>query len=432
MPEPPASGCRAARQHLELVLSADYGVCQGKVDVRRAVIFGAGSVGRGLLGQLLCEAGWAVTFLDVDAELVAALAAAGSYPHVTVGGADGALRTVITPVSALDVRDAGAAVQALVAAELAATSVGARALPAVADTLAAALRRRVELGRAPLNVLLAENVHGCAAVMRALLAERLPEFPAATLARTVGLVETSIGRMIPATRPATSEVGLVVAEPYKLLPYDGRALVGPLEVPGMVRDGSVPFSFYGDRKLYVHNLGHCFTANLGLLAGDELVCEAIERPGIRYVVRAAMVESALALSARYRVDPAGLLDHVDDLLHRFDNPALGDTNERVARDPERKLAAGDRLLGALRNAREQGLASRHLSLAVASGAVRLAGVPGWDEDRVWAYLEQGLGDLMDAGQRRLLRCQMKALADGLDLDAELARIGKTFEPSRVI
>ncbi len=132
------------------------------------------------------------------------------------------------------------------------------------------------------------------------------------------------------------------------------------------------------------------------------------------------------------MNPGRLLDHVDDLLHRFDNRALGDTNERVARDPERKLAAGDRLVGALRNALELGLPSRHLSLAVASGAVRLLAEPGWHEARVWTHLEAGLGDVMDAGQRRLLRSQVQALGNGFDLDAELERIGKTFEPSRVI
>ncbi|HEY3546121.1 MAG TPA: hypothetical protein VGK17_08510 [Propionicimonas sp.] len=420
-----------ARPAPRTVLAADYGVRTGKGVVRRAVIFGAGSVGRGFLGQLLCEAGWAVTFLDVSTELVAALATAGSYPHVTVG-ATGPVRTVISPVTALDVRDTGAAVEALVDAELAATSVGARALPAVADTLALAIARRIELGRPPLNVLLAENVHDCEGVVRSLLTERLPALSAATLAASVGLIETSIGRMIPAAAVGP-EPGLVVTEAYKLLPYDGSAaLGGVLDVPGMVWDASVPFSFYGDRKLYVHNLGHCFAANLGLLAGDELVCEAIGRPDIRYVVRAAMAESALALAAKYRVSPGPLFDHVDDLLHRFDNAALGDTTERVVRDPERKLAAGDRLVGALRGALELALPSRHLSLAVASGAVRLLAVPGWHEARLWTHLEASLGDVMDACQRRLLRSQVQSLRSGFDVGAQLALIGQTFEPSRVI
>lgn len=402
--------------------------------MRRAVIFGAGNVGRGFLGQLLCEAGWSVTFLDVTPDLVAALTASGSYPHVTVGAA-GPLRTVVSPVTALDVRDVGAAVEALVAADLAATSVGARALPAVADTLARALARRIELGRPPLNVLLAENVHDCPAVMAGLLAERLPGLPQARLAANVGLIGTSIGRMIPAPDPAATvaEPGRIVTEAYRFLPYDGAAVVGePLDIPGLVYDDSVPFAFYGDRKLYVHNLGHCLTANLGLLSGDVWLSDSIGRPGIRYLVRAAMVESAVALACKYSVSPGPLLEHVDDLLYRFGNRALGDTNERVGRDPERKLAVGDRLLGALRNAIELGLPSRHLSLAVASGAVRLLAEPGWHESRAWAHLEAGLGDVLDAGGRRLLRAQVAALGSGFDFNTQLDLIERTNEPSRVI
>jgi mannitol-1-phosphate 5-dehydrogenase len=44
-----------------------------------AVIFGAGSVGRGFLGQLFNESGYEVVFVDVDEVLVEALARQGTY-----------------------------------------------------------------------------------------------------------------------------------------------------------------------------------------------------------------------------------------------------------------------------------------------------------------------------------------------------------------
>ncbi len=399
----------------------------------RAVIFGAGSVGRGLLAQLLCDAGWQVTFLDVDAALVARLAADGAYPHLTLGES-GSVRTMVGPVTAIDVTDTPAALAALLAADLAATSVGARVLPAVADTLARAVGLRIERGRPPLNVLLAENVHGCAGIMRSLLTERLPDVPGAVLDANVGLLETAVGRMIPAADPATSaaEPTLVRAEPYRLLPYDAAAaLGGPLDIPGLVADRSVPFSFYGERKLYLHNLGHCFTGCLGRLAGYEQVWQAIGDVRIRYLVRAAMIESGAGLSATYEVAPAGLLEHIDDLLHRFGNRSLADTNERVTRDLPRKLAGGDRLLGGFRLAAEQGLPARHLSLAIAAaGALLLA--EDWTEARLWAHLDANLAGLLDPERRRLLADQLALLADGFDFPAQLARLEAAFEPTHVI
>ena len=400
----------------------------------RAVIFGAGSVGRGLLGQLLCDAGWSVTFLDVDPLVVATLARDGGYRQVVLASGVSQERTV-RPVTALDARDTAAAVAALVAADLAATSVGGRVLPAVADTLAEALRQRVAAGRPPLNVLLAENVHHCAAVMRGLLAERLPDLGPEALAANVGLLETSIGRMIPLPDPALRDADptLVRVEPYQFLPYDAAAVLGQaLDIPGLVADPSVPFAFYGDRKLYVHNMGHCFVACLGRLLDLELVWQAIGRVELRHLVRAAMLESALALAGHYGVPAGPLVDHVDDLIHRFGNRALADTTERVARDLERKLATDDRLLGAYRLAAGQGLPTRHLSLAIAVAATLFAAERGWGRERVRDHLGAKLVGVLDRDRAALLDRQLEALTGGLDVPAQLAVLDHTFEPSRVL
>jgi mannitol-1-phosphate 5-dehydrogenase len=63
-----------------------------------------------------------------------------------------------------------------------------------------------------------------------------------------------------------------------------------------------------------------------------------------------MDETARALIRRYpdEFDTAGQHAHVEDLLRRFGNRALGDTVFRVGRDLPRKLAPGDRFIGGLR------------------------------------------------------------------------------------
>ena len=62
-----------------------------------------------------------------------------------------------------------------------------------------------------------------------------------------------------------------------------------------------------------------------------------------------MWESARALIAAYpeEFDEENQQEHIDDLLRRFTNQALGDTIFRVGRDLLRKLSREDRLIGAM-------------------------------------------------------------------------------------
>ena len=363
-----------------------------------AVVIGAGCIGRGFVAQLISTAGWHVTFLDIDAPLVEALARDGSYVHVTVRTNE-SVRTVVGPVAAIDNgRDPDAAVAALVGADLAATAVGGSQLHEIAPLIASAVTHRVALGRPPLNLLLCENLHDAATVMRGLLE---PLLPAEGLGQ-IGLLETSIDRTIPVVDPAirASDPSIIYADPYRPLLYDVAAVRGPgFDVPGIVGDPSVPFAYYGDRKLYVHNLGHALTAYLGERAGAELIHDAIAAPQIRAVVRGAMVEASTAVAREYDQPLAPLLDLVDDLLARFADPAIPDPVARVGRDPIRKTAPGDRIMGAYELARRHDLPVVHLSKAVSVGADALRRHEGWPDDRILAHLRLSRIDPIEEYER---------------------------------
>ena len=104
---------------------------------------------------------------------------------------------------------------------------------------------------------------------------------------------------------------------------------------------------YVDRKSFIHNLGHAVTAYLGYVRDPKLVYlwEAVARPDVQAVARAAMWESARALIREYPEEftEANQDAHIEDLLRRFANRALGDTIFRVGRDLPRKLSPEDRL-----------------------------------------------------------------------------------------
>ncbi|OPZ85441.1 MAG: Mannitol-1-phosphate 5-dehydrogenase [bacterium ADurb.Bin429] len=186
--------------------------------------------------------------------------------------------------------------------------------------------------------------------MRTGLGQALPaDFP---LEEMVGLVETSIGKMVPImTEAQRMEDPLwVFAEAYNTLILDALAFKNPIPaVPGLAPKRNI--AAYVDRKLFVHNLGHAAVAYLGHLYDpyQAYIWQVTDIPELRELARAAMEESARALVAAYpdEFTPNALTEHIADLLNRFRNRALGDTVFRVGRDLLRKLSREDRLIGAM-------------------------------------------------------------------------------------
>jgi mannitol-1-phosphate 5-dehydrogenase len=382
-----------------------------------AVVIGAGCIGRGFVAQLFSEAGWHVTFLDLDRPLVEALARDSSYVHVAVSAKE-SVRTVVGPVAAIDNgQDPDAAVAALVAADVAATAVGGAELGEIASLIAAAVDERIARGRPPLNLLLCENLHAAATVMRGLL-EPLLSGEALT---EIGLLETSIDRTIPVVDAAirAADPSIIFTDPYRPLLYDVAAVRGGgFDVPGIVGDPSVPFGFFGERKLYVHNMGHAITAYLGERAGVALISDAIAMPDVHRLVRGAMVESSTAVAHAYSQPLPPLIDLVDDLLGRFADRTLPDTVARVGRHPVRKTRPSDRLVGPYASAVRQQLPSAHLSFGVAVGAHALRRHRGWSDDEIRRHLRLARIDRSPA-QTELLDAQIALLAETIELGPQI-------------
>lgn len=334
----------------------------------KAVMYGAGNIGRGFIGALFSQSGYRVTFIDVAKPVVEALQARGSYPVRVLTG-DGYEDVFVGPVDAVDGTDADAVAETIAGADVMATAVGAKILKFIAPNIAAGLKKRIASGAGPLNILICENLIDANRVLEGLIREHLNAAEQAWFMENVGLVEASIGRMVPVqTKDMQDGDPLrVCVERYGYLPVDRDAFRG--EIPKIAQ--MVPFSpfdFYIRRKLYVHNLGHAVAAYLGLYAGKPLIADAIDDPDICLLTQGAMLESAEALSKRYDVPLPELMLHIQDLLARFANRSLGDTCARVGADQARKLAATDRLIGPARLCLEQGVTPAYLCVG-AAGAV---------------------------------------------------------------
>ena len=323
--------------------------------MKKAVMYGAGNVGRGFIGKVFAESGYEVCFLDIDQILLQELSEKRSYT-VHIVSNDEEYYTTVTGVYGVDGRSQQA-IEEIATCDIMATAVGVNVLPYIIPNLAEGIRRRIERRRDPLNIILAENQMDADKIVRELVYKELSEEERQWADENLGLVEASIGRMIP---PLTDEEKkedplLIAVEPYSALPVDSLGFKGG--IPDLV--GLVPFSpfdFYVKRKLFLHNMGHSICAYLGHEKGYEYVSCAIEDPEIYRVVSQAMEESMEALHAEYSMIPVEEIEeNKKDLLFRFGNRALKDTVFRVAGDPVRKLRVNDRLIGAALYCLNQGL-----------------------------------------------------------------------------
>jgi len=334
---------------------------------KKAVMYGGGNIGRGFIAQLFYMSGFETVFIDVNEELVNNLNTAHEYPiFITKDGEYE--RFDVKNVRAVNGRDADAVAKEIATADVMATAVGVNVLKFIAAPVAAGIKLRSETSKAPLNIIICENMIDADIYLRSLIDANLDGDAASFFANQVGLIEASIGRMVPATPDKIkAEYPLAVCvEPYCTLPVNKAAIVG--EMPEIVNlQPSAPFELFIQRKLFMHNMSHAVTAYLGSIAGYTYIWEAAADPRIRYVALAALVESATALAAEHKIDVAPLIEHAFDLLGRFDNKLLGDTIERVGRDTQRKLSSGDRIVGITKLCRKHSLPCEFITAGLAAG-----------------------------------------------------------------
>lgn len=321
---------------------------------KQLVIFGAGKIGRSFIGQLFSRAGYQVTFIDIAQSIIDLLNQRKSYKVVIKAEKEEQL--LIENVNGILATDTEAVQKAVAEADLLAVSVGKNGLIKVIPRIAEGvlLREKISPGRA-LDIIIAENMRDAAEFMREELAKHLPEgFPQEQM---IGLVETSIGKMVPIMSKKDEEADplQVFAEPYNTLIVDELGFINPVpDIPGLAPKKNM--KAWVDRKSFIHNLGHATTAYLGNFYFPEkkYIFEVLDEPWLRQEVKTTMQQAGNILRARYpgEFSLQAIEEHIEDLLLRFANRYLGDTVYRVGMDLPRKLGPEDRLFGAIKIARQ--------------------------------------------------------------------------------
>jgi len=341
---------------------------------RTYVGFGFGAIQSGLLLYEAFQSGKLsrLVVAEVVPEVVDAIRADGGY-WLNVATADGIEQHHVDGVEVYNPtvpEDAEKLVEALAEAQEIGTALPSvdfftRGDPSVADLLRKAFIRKMQDPNLPNAVVYtAENNNHAA--------EALADAVGLELSGRVQFLNTVVGKMsgVVVDEKQIAEDGLARVTPTLsrafLVEEFNRILIEKIHLPHFRRGINV-FEEKGDllpfeeAKLYGHNAVHALIGYLAYEEGCRYMSDVTAFPAILEAARSAFIdESGAALIKKYGgLDPLfsedGFRAYAEDLLVRMMNPHLQDQVERVIRDPDRKLGWNDRLIGAMRLVRSQGL-----------------------------------------------------------------------------
>lgn len=330
--------------------------------MKKAVIIGAGNIGRGLIGMLLSQAGFSVLFADINRAVIDDINRRGEYTvHLLDAEPEDTVVRNISAMSALDPALPGE----IAGAELVCTSVGLTALPKAAPAIARGLTLRRKIGNtSPVNVIACENAVKGSTLLKSLVMRELDRQDAEFAERHAGFPDCAVDRIIPPGRDGLPAD--VVVEKYREWDVERRGFKGVVpEIPGM--DVVEDLTAYLERKLFTLNGPNAVTAWYGWLKGYKTINDALEDPEIYGQVWGMMTECGEMLSRRHGFSKTEMERYRDALMARFKNPYIIDDVVRVAREPIRKLSPNDRIIAPMSCAAALGIETPRCYTGVALG-----------------------------------------------------------------
>jgi mannitol-1-phosphate 5-dehydrogenase len=285
--------------------------------LKKALIYGAGAIGRGFLAPLLSALQYEIAFVDTNRELVLQLLERGRY-RVAVAAADGYVFKEVPVQAAYYSGEENGRVGGF---DLVLLCVGARACLNLWPQLREA---RVAIS--------CENDRSSAHKLRELSGNPRIHF---------GIPDVITSNTAPEE--------LLREDPLTVVSEQGVLLLerGEYEIPNRIQClSAAEMDEQWACKLYLHNSPHCLVAYLGAEKGCRYIHEAMADSRIERIAVGAMHELKAGVTFAGLVGSKLADSYAEKELRRFRNPRLFDPISRVAREPLRKLARGERLVGA--------------------------------------------------------------------------------------
>ena len=303
----------------------------------RIAVIGAGKTGRGFIGRLIAESGESFTLIDKDENLIKKLSQKGAFEVYFFGNSRKKLTVSGFNAVTYDSAD-------LSDTELIFVSVGGTNLTDVGNSL----KKLISDGKKR-YIIVCENA----------------SHPSKTLGAAIGLDTVSITEAtVFCTTIEHGELD-ISSENYPYLQCDAKPLNGYCPNVAAVR----PIDNFGNfltRKLYTYNAASCVIAYIGALKGYTDYGEAANDTDILRLLDENYEQTNKALCKAFGYDEADQREFALLSKQKFCDKTIVDTVSRNAREPQRKLADMERLIGPMKLIWEHGDEPSVLILTVAA------------------------------------------------------------------
>lgn len=307
------------------------------------VHFGAGSIGRGFIADVLHKNEFEIVFVDVNDSVINQINRTKSYQVQLID--EKKTSFTINNVSALNSKTQEAEIlEKIREADVITTSVGVDNLERIAPILTKGLYQRVKTGR-KIDIIANENAVNATNILKEQIQKLTKEKEFELINENTGFVNSAIDRL--ALSSETTDEVIPMVEPYFEWIVERPAFKNPKmkEIEGMTYvDDIIP---YVERKLYIVNAGHAATAYLGYLMNEESVQSTLANEKPYNFVKKLMRENSKYLVKHYNMNQVELDSFIDNTMQRFSNPMINDDVKRVGSSPIRKLGNKERLVGPL-------------------------------------------------------------------------------------
>ncbi len=306
----------------------------------KALICGAGKIGRGFVAHLLARSNFEIYFLDAVPVLVDQLNAAKRYP-VYLAGKDQCDVVEFKQAFLPQDQELGSVLEEI---DVIVSCVGARHIQATVESLLPFLQERKS--HEPINWFICENATKPAETIKHTLCFQQSQEWQLRVEEEIGLIETQVLRsgMNVDETIAEREPLAVKMQDWWTLPADADAVKGkPPEFIGL----ELKHNFKNElqRKLYTFNGLNGPIAYMGFVYGHELMDRAANDPALQAFYDAIQDESAYGLVHEHDFDPDEHRAFQALARKKYADPQLADSIIRNAADSARKLGAQERLLG---------------------------------------------------------------------------------------